>query len=947
MMTDKLPIVTGCWVSPADGNGEQSGHVVSVKQESNGLHLEIRWVSGQKRGQTETLAANDVRSAFQVGMCIEDIPYSNIRKSMGVGTIKAVRNLCGQDQCLIQFHNTGDSLWLPFERLKRTKPVLQRYVKAETSSDLPTERFRLKLLAHALENWNQTTGTLDRLDVDPLPHQIHIVHRILSSGNINWLIADDVGLGKTIEVGLLTAALKRRRQARRVLIVCPAGLLVQWQDDMQFKFGQRYQIYGRDFFINDLQDWKIYDHVIISLDLAKRDDIKQSLRGSGDWDLIVFDEAHRLTRHITGEQTQRYALARELRSMTDSLILLTATPHQGVQQKFVSILELVRPDLKRDLQNIDLNPQVIRDVILRNRKSEVTDAEGKPIFKGIRINRCAVPMSESVSSFSSMLQKYLEEGYGAESRGGARERAIGFVMTTYRKLASSSVAAIEKALVARLLRLETQQQSNIGASQFEQIDTDDYENDDLIDEHIQKKEPIGSFFSDEIPMLRDLTRIARSVRNDDYKIKFLIEEIIRKSLSSYGHVLIFTEYRATQSYIQQKIAEAFPDMPEPVLIHGSMSLDEKIESMKAFRENVPILISTEAGGEGLNLHHNCHVMVNYDLPWNPSRLVQRMGRLYRYGQNKIVIIFNLHGDDTFDNQALSLMLGKIDRIARDMAPVGNDYHERLYQDILGDLLEQIDFEALLENIRDMEVQHAEREIDNAVENARNAMKIQDEILSYADRFKPDSLSGTLGLSSHHVHILLRDGLTLCGFENVEETKAGRAIAFSLPEPLIGYYPEFGKRQKILVTSDRKYAQENRDIVMMDFESGFFRDFVNQIRSQNFDGLYASTSEKLGGLLSCYHVRWQNDQGKITGQEFIIASGDEADSIETNSHKIIGALSEKWGDSPIGRNENFDQRHNRIIRHTNAIESQIEKQITAFKQPNDIVLLQSCDSAHTS
>lgn len=939
MSLDTLPIVEGCWVTPRHNGNGLSGHVLSTFIESNRTLLRVNWIGGEAGSAPATLAANDVRSGFKVGMEVEDIPYSNIRSSMGVGAVKAVRTICGQDQCLVQLHVSGESLWLPFERLKRVKPVSQRYVKAEAGDDRAAERYRLKLLAYALENWNQTTGTLDRLDVDPLPHQIHIVHRILSSGNTNWLIADDVGLGKTIEVGLLIAALKRRRQARRVLVVCPAGLLVQWQEDMQFKFGQRYQIYARDFMINDPIDWKLYDHVIISLDLAKREDTKALLRASGEWDLIVFDEAHRLTRQVTGEQTQRYALARHLRSMTDSFILLTATPHQGVHEKFVSILELVRPDLKRELQQLDLNPEVIRDVILRNRKSQVTDAAGKAIFKGIQITRCAVPMSAPIEHFGDMLQEYLEQGYGAERRGGARERAIGFVMTTYRKLASSSVAAIKKALAARLERLR----GSPAASEREIWSIDGLEFGDDTEHEVTPTELAGEFFIDEIAMLERLVNEANKVYRDDEKIRFLINDILRKALSETGHVLIFTEYRATQEYLRQKISEAFPDMPSPVLIHGSMSLDEKIASMKAFREEIPVLISTEAGGEGLNLHHSCHVMVNYDLPWNPSKLVQRMGRLYRYGQNKVVLVFNMHGRDTFDNQAIDLMMHKIDAIARDMAPVGEDYHEQMYQDILGDLLEQIDFEELLERMRDMEIQHAEQSIVDAVEKARQAMELQDDILAYADHYTSESLSGTLGLNNSHVHVLLRDALPLCGFANVHQSKDGKTISFTLPEELVGRYVEFGKKQNILVTADRQYAQEHRDANMMDFESQFFTDFISMVRSQSFDGLYASVDQPLDGMLSCYHVRWQNDQGKITGQDFMLLSGDDKDNLHINPIGAIEALIQPWQDVQLPGDIQSDVRQARIQMHGSMIEEKVKEQISVFKQPNGIVLLQACDT----
>ena len=254
---------------------------------------------------------------FQSGWTVQDVPISATRKSRGRGIIVSQRKIAQHDQYLVQFDEDGRSDWLPYENLRRIKSVKMRYERTETGIEDHAERFRLRLLAHALENWNHLTGSLDRLDVDPLPHQIQLVHRILSSGNYNWLIADDVGLGKTIEVGLLLAALKRKGQARRVLVVSPAGLTRQWQDELKYKFDQTFMIYGRDFNIHDHDHWKRYDHVIVSIDLAKRENHLDIFRQADGWDIVVFDEGHKLTRHASGDRADRYKLAEMLRPMSE------------------------------------------------------------------------------------------------------------------------------------------------------------------------------------------------------------------------------------------------------------------------------------------------------------------------------------------------------------------------------------------------------------------------------------------------------------------------------------------------------------------------------------------------------------------------------------------------------------------------------------------------------
>jgi SNF2 family DNA or RNA helicase len=181
--------------------------------------------------------------------------------------------------------------------------------------------------------WNENTGSLSHIEIDPLPHQIHLVHHILASGNLNWLIADDVGLGKTIETGMLLAALKQRDYLKRVLLVTPAGLTKQWQDELNHKFRMgEFLIYGEDFHINEPRHWKMYDYVIASMDRLKEERHLDALQQAGGWDPIVVDEAYRLSRRQYGvrlDASQRFQLAAHLRRQTDAMVLLTATPHQG------------------------------------------------------------------------------------------------------------------------------------------------------------------------------------------------------------------------------------------------------------------------------------------------------------------------------------------------------------------------------------------------------------------------------------------------------------------------------------------------------------------------------------------------------------------------------------------------------------------------------------------
>ena len=203
-------------------------------------------------------------------MWVQEIPFSRTRRPLGEGVVLETRKIGGRDQVLVEYYHSGKRIWIPYENLKAIKGVQQRFALGNLGKSGEAERFRLRSLAYALEMWNQNTGSLSRLDIDPLPHQIHLVHHILASGNLNWLIADDVGLGKTIEVGMLLAALEQRGLFRRILLITPAGLVRQWQEELHHKFGMSdFEIYGADFQINNPRHWKMHEHVIGSIDRFK------------------------------------------------------------------------------------------------------------------------------------------------------------------------------------------------------------------------------------------------------------------------------------------------------------------------------------------------------------------------------------------------------------------------------------------------------------------------------------------------------------------------------------------------------------------------------------------------------------------------------------------------------------------------------------------------------
>ena len=563
----------GCFVARDSHN--ELGIVVAHSISGQTVNVQVQWGSV---GTTTWHDLSELHSGFRRGHVVQDQPMSNTRKPLGTGAVRAIRHIADRDQVLVQFHQTGESRWLPYERLIRLRDASIKYARAESQGADSAERFRLKALAYALDSWNHVTGALDRHDVDPLPHQIDLVHRIMTSDQTNWLIADDVGLGKTIEVGLLLAAMKRRRQARRVLVVCPAGVVKQWQEEMRYKFNEDFLIYGDDFRVSQASHWSMYDKVIVSIDRAKNINHSSVFQDSGYWDIIVFDEAHHLSKIEHQAVTQRYHLAELLRSLTDAFVFLTGTPHQGNSAQFINLLFLLRPDLRHRFEEVFTDPSVVAEVVLRNRKSLATDASGQFLFRGQDTHLVEVPLSDHARAFNEKLYDYLRNGYDASASGGTTGRAIGFVMTTYRKLASSSIASIEKALLRRLARLQGNAPANPTGlpdfSEFEEAFREGLDARDDLDDLADEMSGASPFFSGEQRQIIALLNAARQVKDCDLKLEEFVSSIAMPLYEQGQRLLIFTEYRATQEYIVEALSRRLLNS-KVCQLHGSMSLAEK------------------------------------------------------------------------------------------------------------------------------------------------------------------------------------------------------------------------------------------------------------------------------------------------------------------------------------------------------------------------------------
>ena len=870
-MIAKIPVIGACVVHFSDQEKRNLGRVVKVTLHSDTPVL-VHWFA---RNESEWLEVSKLRSGFMPGMDVLEIPSVPTAASLGEGVVHRSRLIAGHEQLLVEFPDTGEKAWLPWQNLCQIKGVKHRYILGEQDGANAAEQLRLRTLAQALQLWNENTGALARFDIDPLPHQIHLVHRILASGDLNWLIADDVGLGKTIETGLLLAALRQRKQARRILLITPAGLTKQWQEELYLKFGMGdFRIYGDDFSISEPRHWKLHDCVIGSMDRLKNESHLELLLQAEPWDLVIFDEAHRLTRRQYGmkySSSQRFDLARELRPRTESILLLTATPHQGQQDSFTALLELIHPERKEELLTLSINPEILQDMVFRNRKADVTDLEGNFVFHGKTTRALKVPLNEGARQFDEALQKYLKRGYQAGRDRGLQGNAIGFVMTVYRKLAASSIASIHEALVRRRKRLR-KQMTPIPEHEFDRraaLENIDRRFEGESEESVTVNTQGDEFFIGELALLNQIISAASELKEDDRKLRLFLDEVISVVLDQNPEekILVFSEYRGTQEWLKDALDRRF-GQGKTVLINGSMDLVERRQAIAHFEGDGQFLLSTEAGGEGINLQQRCHVMVNYDLPWNPMRLVQRIGRLYRYGQKKRVVVFNIHSPDTLDEQIIDILYSRLEQVVTDMAPVGEEFSDSMKDDVLGEIADLVDVEDVLAQASGDDIRRTTKRIDEALERAKNTAEKQKQLFEHVAGFNSGEMQGNLNLGEEHLQSFVDGMFAQLGIEIRDRTHDGQVWRVKLPADLMTTLRV--RTGSLAVCFNREIAAGRDDLQMMDTES-WLLDYLFRIAlAHDGRGKTAVIPDiEAGGTFLSAVLRWQDERGRRMRQEFAV------------------------------------------------------------------------------
>ncbi|WP_200891843.1 DEAD/DEAH box helicase [Anaerocellum danielii] len=557
--------------------------------------------------------------------------------------------------------------------LDTSSNVVYEVTDIDIEEDVKFNVYEFKYILNAAKLKNIISGgILSPLSgsILPLPHQIYTLKRALSSDKVRFVLADEVGLGKTIEAGLIMKELKLRGLIKRILILAPKGLILQWQEEMKEKFSEDFRIIlPQDLDVlkrvYDKENiWTIFDQVISSHDSVKPIEGRAGWTAekieevntqrflnliNANWDLIVIDEAHRLAGATSN--VARYKLGKALAVASPYLLLLTATPHQGKSDSFLRLMRFI--DQYAFPTEKAITKEQVAPFIIRTEKREAIDFNGNKLFKNRYTKLISIRWQEKHSLQKLLYKKvteYVAKGYNQAVK--EKKTYIGFLLILMQRLVTSSTRAIKDYIERRIKILENQEFLNKDID-FEEIydEAMEYAKQSLL-------QTVSFNIKKEITQLKEILSVANQAEAQfiDAKAEALLDLIFKIRMEQKdSKFLIFTEFIETQEYLYDILTNQGYNV---VKLNGSMNIEERKEILSKFKENADILISTDAGGEGINLQF-CNIVINYDMPWNPMKIEQRIGRVDRIGQQKDVFVFNFVLEDTVENRVREILEEKL------------------------------------------------------------------------------------------------------------------------------------------------------------------------------------------------------------------------------------------------------------------------------------------------
>lgn len=798
---------------------------------------------------------------------------------------------------------------VPINSIRREISRTERILRNVAAGEERSRKAWLCYEAHALPIL-ESASALTSARIDLLPHQVVLTHRVATASPRRFLIADEVGLGKTIETALILRELASRGELNRALMVVPAGLVNNWHRELNEVFNLDFEVFGSE---GDITDRKTnafakHDRLIASIDTLKRPARIKRLLEAPRWDLVVFDEAHHLTAYRTGNKvrkTQNYKLAEALKDHARDLLLLSATPHQGNHFQFWMLIQLLNPTLFSSPEDMVENRHRLNTVMFRRTKADACKPDGSPLFARRWVHTESFVMRDDERRFYEKLREYLQDGFDLAKRQGGQGRALGFLMAIFQKIAASSFAAVRRTLKRRLLMLTLHE----ALLRDKELDIEGRERlmeeaRELIHDEFQlPRDSIGCSEVDRVladlkyRLVKKLDEEALELASDPYASEYsaahaeeaasavvnlhLPEERLRimdllkvfpeqretkiqKLLDGLGtlwrqnpdeKIVVFATYLGTVDLIAREIEQTFPGQGVVVLRGGDHGA--KLAAERRFREkNGPrVLITTAAGREGINLQF-ARILFNFDLPWNPMDIEQRIGRIHRYGQNHTAQVYNLVLSDTIEGRIFLLLDEKLTEIARTVGKVDDEGNiaEDLRAQILGQLSERLNYDRLYqEALSDPELKRTQVELEAALANSREARQVVFDLFQDLEGFSLDDYKPFSDISSS-LERLVRF------FEAAMRERDRRLIR--LDDGTYDLVDADGKRiAKFTLDRDRATSEEQLDLMGLDHP--LVQEELGRWRSLSPDELGISVAGEQGDtiLLSLWMVETSTSKGE--------------------------------------------------------------------------------------
>jgi SNF2 family DNA or RNA helicase len=683
---------------------------------------------------------------------------------------------------------------------------------------LASEAYRIRL-AHLFDPYLAISAS----QIEALPHQITAVYgEMLPRQPLRFLLADDPGAGKTIMAGLLIKELLIRGDLERCMIVAPGSLVEQWQEELSEKFELNFDLLTRDQIEASVTGNPVIEknRLIVRLDMAARsDELKAKLDAAPDWDLIICDEAHRMAASYFGgevKETRRYKLGRLLGTRTRNLLLMSATPHNGKEADFQLFMGLLDADRFEGRFREGVHKADVTDMMRRMTKEELYRFDGTPLFPERRAYTASYALSPVEADLYQAVTTYVREEMNRADRSGDDKRRsnVGFALQILQRRLASSAAAIHRSLERRRKKLEerlreeklmrqTGSASLSRAPVLPAYDPDDIdevpgneaeEAEEQIVDHATAAATLAELEA-EIVILGDLEERALRLKLSGQDAKWrelesiLDEPLMRDTTGLRRKVIIFTEPKDTLEYLQQKITARVGESAAVVVIHGGIAREARRAAIAAFNSDpvVRVMIANDAAGEGVNLQRGAHLMINYDLPWNPNRLEQRFGRIHRIGQTEVCHLWNLCAANTREGEVYVRLLEKLEE-AR--AALGGKVY-----DVLGELFEgQALRDLLVDAIRygDRPEKKAElfRKVDGVVDVEAIEKLVAERKLT-SEGMNPSSVAEireqmeralARRLQPHFIGAFFREAFTMLG-GRISEREKGRFEILRVPSIL--------------------------------------------------------------------------------------------------------------------------------------------------------------------